>query len=159
MELAQLDGAETVDEAVVIAQNAGIPAQNFIVGDREGKIAWTIAGRIPVKTGGYDPTSREDRSVPGTGWSGSSMPAQYPLIVNPPQHRLWTANARTVDGLMLDRLGDGGYDLGARPKTAMVYAKVSHISPASMLAIQLDDRALFLARWRGLLELTLARPN
>ena len=44
MELTQLDEAETVDEAVVIAQNAGIPAQNFIVGDRKGKIAWTIAG-------------------------------------------------------------------------------------------------------------------
>jgi penicillin amidase len=30
-------------------------------------------------------------------------------------------------------------------------------SPASMLAIQLDDRALFLARWKKFLELTLNR--
>ena len=44
------------------------------------------------------------------------MPAQYPLILDPSTQRLWSANARTVDGLMLDRLGDGGYDLGARAK-------------------------------------------
>ena len=50
MELTHLEHAETVDEAVAIAQNAGIPAQNFIVGDREGKIAWTIAGRIPARS-------------------------------------------------------------------------------------------------------------
>ena len=160
MKLAQLDGAETVDEAVMIAQNAGIPAQNFIVGDREGNIAWTIAGRIPVRTGGYDPTMPADWSVPGMGWSGWLMPAQYPLIVNPPQQRLWTANARTVDDLMLDRLGDGGYDLGARSKQIRDSLRGSgHFSPASMLAIQLDDRALFLARWRGLLELTLNRAE
>jgi penicillin amidase len=157
MELAQLEGAETVDEAVMIAQNAGIPAQNFIVGDREGKIAWTIAGRIPVRTGGYDPTLPADWSVPGMGWSGWLMPAQYPLIVNPPQQRLWTANARTVGGLMLDRLGDGGYDLGARARQIRDSLRGSeHFSPESMLAIQLDDRALFLARWRELLEMTLS---
>jgi penicillin amidase len=160
MELAQLDVAETVDEAVMIAQNAGIPAQNFIVGDREGKIAWTIAGRIPVRTGDYDPTMPADWGAPGMGWSGWLMPAQYPLIVNPPQQRLWTANARTVDSPMLDRLGDGGYDLGARAKQIRDSLRGSeHFSPASMLAIQLDDRALFLARWRELLEMTLSRAE
>ena len=34
MELAQLEDAETVEEALTIAQNSGIPAQNFIVADR-----------------------------------------------------------------------------------------------------------------------------
>ena len=37
MALTALEQAETVDEAVSIAQNAGIPAQNFIVGDRQGE--------------------------------------------------------------------------------------------------------------------------
>ena len=98
--------------------------------------------------------------MPGTGWNGWLMPAQYPLIVNPPQQRLWTANARTVDGLMLDRLGDGGYDLGARAKQIRDSLRGNeHFSPASMLAIQLDDRALFLARWRQLLEMTLNRAE
>lgn len=156
MELTQLDEAETVDEAIIIAQNAGIPAQNFIVGDRKGKIAWTIAGRIPARTGNYDPTLPADWSAPNTGWNGWLLPMQYPLIVDPPGQRLWTANARTVDGIMLDRLGDGGYDLGARAKQIRddLYDR-EHFSPGDMLAIQLDDRALFLTRWRQLLELTL----
>lgn len=160
MELAQLDEAENVDEAITIAQNAGIPAQNFIVGDRTGRIAWTIAGRIPARTGDYDPTRPADWSVPETGWNGWLPPAQYPLIVDPSWQRLWTANARTVEGSMLEQLGDGGYDLGARAKQIRdsLYER-QHFSPSNMLAIQLDDRALFLARWKQLLELTLSRAD
>ncbi|MDQ3186022.1 MAG: penicillin acylase family protein [Pseudomonadota bacterium] len=160
MELALLEQAETVDEAITIAQNAGIPAQNFIVGDRKGKIAWTIAGRIPARIGGYDPTLPADWSAPNTGWNGWLMPEQYPLIIDPPGRRLWSANARTVDDLLLDRIGDGGYDLGARAKQIRDSLREhEHFSPTSMLAIQLDDRALFLARWQQLLEATLSRTE
>ena len=156
MELTLMEQAETVKEAITIAQNTGIPAQNFVVGDKNGGIAWTIAGRIPARTGGYDPRLPADWSKPDTGWNGWLTPAEYPVIINPPWQRLWTANTRTVDGIMLDRLGDGGYDLGARAKQIRdSLEKLEHFSPASMLAIQLDDRALLLARWRQLLELTL----
>ena len=156
MELTQLEEAETVEEAISIAQNSGIPAQNFIVGDRTGRIAWTIAGRIPLRVGGYDPLLPADWSMPDTGWKGWLAPEQYPLIVNPPSQRLWSANARAVDGLMLERLGDGGYELGARAKQIRdSLQQREHFSPSDMLAIQLDDRALFLAHWRQLLELTL----
>ncbi|MEO7560533.1 MAG: penicillin acylase family protein, partial [Nitrosospira sp.] len=109
-------------------------------------------------TPGYDPTLPADWSKPDTGWNGWLMPTQYPLIVDPPEQRLWTANARTVDGPSLDRLGDGGYDLGARAKQIRDSLREhERFSPASMLAIQLDDRALFLAHWKKLLELTLNR--
>jgi penicillin G amidase len=160
MALTSLEQAETVDEAVSIAQNAGIPAQNFIVGDKEGKIAWTIAGRIPARAGGYDPTLPADWSRPGTGWQGWLMPAQYPLILDSSTQRLWSANARAVDGLMLDRLGDGGYDLGARAKQIRdgLYER-NRFTPAAMLELQLDDRALFLNRWRELLDQTLNRAE
>jgi penicillin amidase len=160
MALTDLEQAETVDEAVSIAQSAGIPAQNFIVGDKQGKIAWTIAGRIPARAGGYDPTLPADWSVPGTGWQGWLAPAQYPLILAPSTQRLWSANARPVDGLMLERLGDGGYDLGARAKQIRdgLYER-EHFTPAAMLALQLDDRALFLNRWRELLVQTLNRAE
>ncbi|MDN5882306.1 MAG: penicillin acylase family protein, partial [Nitrosospira sp.] len=156
MELMRLEEAETANEAIAIAQNAGMPAQNFIVGDRQGKIAWTISGRIPARTGGYDPALPADWSTTGTGWNGWLLPEQHPLIVDPPGQRLWSANARAVDGLMLDQLGDGGYDLGARAKQIRDRLREREdFSPASMLAIQLDDRALLLARWRQLLERTL----
>jgi penicillin amidase len=160
MELALLEQAETVNEAIAIAQNSGIPAQNFIVGDREGEVGWTIAGRIPARVGDYDPTLPADWNAPGTGWNGWLMPKQYPLIVNPAERRLWSANARPVDGLMLDRLGDGGYELGARAQQIRDSLRErEHFSPASMLAIQLDDRALFLTHWQQLLEMTLNRTE
>jgi penicillin amidase len=160
MALTDLEQAETVDEAVSIAHNAGIPAQNFIVGDKQGKIAWTIAGRIPARAGGYDPMLPADWSRPDTGWQGWLTPAQYPLILAPSTWRLWSANARSVDGLMLERLGDGGYDLGARAKQIRdgLYGR-ERFTPAAMLELQLDDRALFLNRWRELLNQTLSRAE
>jgi len=57
-----------------------------------------------------------------------------------------------ADGDALAIIGDGGYDLGARARQIRdgLFAKQS-FEPADMLAIQYDDRALFLARWRDLL--------
>ena len=82
LELLGLEQAETVDEGVAIAQGAGMPPQNFVVGDRNGNIAWTIAGRIPKREGGYDPRLPADWSQPGTGWNGWREPAEYPLLSN-----------------------------------------------------------------------------
>ncbi len=153
LDLLDLDLAETVDEGVSIAQRAGIPAQNFVVGDRSGNIAWTIAGRIPKREGGFDARLPADWSRSGSGWNGWVEPASYPLIANPPQHRLWTANARLLDeGPQLEAFGDGGYDLGARQRQIRDdLMQRERIGIDDMLAIQLDDRALFLERWRGLL--------
>src|SRR5690606_8498325 len=133
-----LETAQSADEGVAIAQRSGMPAQNFLVADRFGNIAWTIAGRIPVRTGNFDQGLPADWSQPGTGWQGWLTPAQIPLISNPPNQRLWTANARIVDeGAYLDLLGDGGYDLGARQQQIRdaLLARES-FSSTDMLAIQ-----------------------
>lgn len=158
MELTELERMETVDEAIAIAQNASIPPQNFIVGDRHGKIGWTIIGRIPARSGNYDPRLPADWSKPDTGWNGWLRPEHYPLLLD--RQRLWTANARTVDGPMLELLGDGGYDLGARARQIRdSLDEHKHFEPATMLTIQLDDRALMLARWHQLLERTLTNGS
>lgn len=150
LELLKLETAETTDEAVAIVQGAGMPAQNFLVADRFGSIAWTIAGRIPQRVGGFNAQLPADWSQPGTGWNGWLAAADYPLISNPPWQRLWTANARVVDeGKHLDVLGDGGYDLGARQRQIRDDLRAKdHFTAADMLDIQLDDRALFLDPWR-----------
>jgi len=158
-EISHLDLAETADEALDVANNAGMPPQNFVVGDKAGNIAWTIAGRIPKREGKYDPLLPSDWSHEGTGWNGWLAPAEYPRLPNPPAQRLWTANTRTLDFESSDfaRLGDGGYDLGARARQIRDDLKVrDHFVPDDMLAIQLDDRAMFLKHWHGLLQTTLA---
>ena len=151
LELGDMDGAQNVRQAMAVANRAGIPEQNFLVADSAGHIAWSIAGKIPVRTG-YDPNFPAYWDKAGVGWMGWLAPGQYPRIVNPPGGRLWTANARTVDGVVLKQIGDGGYDLGARAQQIRddLMAK-EKFSPADMLAIELDDRAVFLSRWRSLL--------
>ena len=146
-----LETAHDVEQAVAIANRAGIPAQNFVVADSGGRIAWTIMGRIPRRFGfdGSMPTSWADGS---RGWNGWLAPEEAPRILDPPGGRLWTANARVVDGVALAALGDGGYDLGARAQQIRDdLAALEGAAPSDLLAIQLDDRALFLARWQELL--------
>lgn len=59
---------------------------------------------------------------------------------------------RVVDAEALEVVGDGGYDLGARARQIRdaLMAKRT-FEPLDMLAIQYDDRALFLTPWRNLL--------
>ncbi len=150
--LMRLEVARSVAEALPLAAAAGIPPQNFTVADADGSIGWTIAGRIPRRTGGYDSRRPADWSRPGVGWDGWVAPADYPRIVDPRSGRIWTANARVLDGRAFRLIGPGDYDLGARAgQIRDALAVVRAARPADMLAIQLDDRAVFLARWRGLL--------
>jgi penicillin G amidase len=153
-----LETAGSVEQALDIANTMGIPPQNFVVGDADGNIGWTIAGRIP-RRGEYDSTVPVDWSE-SDGWHGWLDPADYPRIVNPDSGRIWTANARTMDGPALGLIGDGGYDLGARARQIRdaLFAK-DRFEPADMLAIQTDDRALFLKRWRNLLVAVLDKGS
>jgi penicillin amidase len=145
-----LETADTVYEALDVANTMGIPPQNFVTGDSGGNIAWTIAGRIPQKSS-FDGMLPSDWSEE-PGWTGWLDPSLYPRVVNPQSGRIWTANARVTDGEALDLVGDGGYDLGARARQIRdgLFAKET-FAPADMLDIQYDDRALFLEPWRDLL--------
>jgi penicillin amidase len=150
LHILELEQADSVDAALDVANSMGLPPQNFVVGDAAGNIGWTIAGRIPVRTD-FDPTLPADWSRTH-GWSGWLDSTRYPRIVNPPAARIWTANARVVDGDALAVIGDGGYDLGARARQIRDSLFVREaFEPGDMLEIQYDDRAVFLGPWRGLL--------
>ncbi len=146
----QLETASSVFEALDIANTMGMPPQNFVTGDAAGNIAWTIAGRIPLKRP-FDAMLPADWSREA-GWQGWVASSDYPRVVNPESGRIWSANARVSDGEALRIIGDGGYDLGARAQQIRnsLFAKES-FTPGDMLAIQYDDRALFLSPWRELL--------
>jgi len=151
----QMDTAESVDEAMDVANASCLPGQNFVVGDRAGNIGWTIAGRIPKRIGGFDPLLPADWSQPGVGWGGWLDVKDYPRLPNPPKQRLWTANARTLDFESADfaKLGDGGFDLGARARAIRddLMAK-EHFTPDDMLTIQLDDHNRLFENWNDLLK-------
>ncbi len=154
--LMRMEEALDVDDAVAVANGAGIPPLNMIAADRGGRIAWTIAGRIPMRQG-YAPDRPASWSPSGTGWAGWLAPEDYPRIVDPPGGRVWSANARVTDGEELGILGDGGYALGARASQIRDDLERSDaLGMADMLAIQLDDRAVFYQRWRDLALQTLS---
>lgn len=159
LNLTELEAATNVDEAVAIAHRSGMPPQNFVVGDRQGRIAWTLIGAIPLREG-FDPGYPATFDRPGVGWSGWAAPDRYPVIRDPSTHRLWTANARVAAGADLALLGDGGYNVGARAWMIRerLFAR-ARFAPQDLLDIQLDDRSLFLQRWHRLLRQVLLRPD
>jgi penicillin amidase len=153
--LVRMESVDSLDEAQALAPEAGIPNQNFVVADSAGRIGWTIIGRIPRRVGqdGSVPTSWADGK---RRWDGWLAPADYPRVVDPPSGRICTANARVVSGEKLARVGVGGYDLGARQRQIRDdLLATEKASESDMLRVQLDDRALFLARWQTLLLATL----
>ena len=150
LNLMGLEGATSVAQALDLAPQIGIPGQNAVIGDREGHIGWTIFARIPQDSGAQ-------RAAGTSGWTGT---ADHPRIFDPPIGRLWSANARVAsDPRQLELIGGhlaslgAEYDLGARAGQIRdgLMALSGDIKPADMLHIQLDDRALFLARWQALL--------
>lgn len=162
VELMHLDTATSVDEALDIANNAGMPAQNFIAGDTAGNIGWTLTGRIPHRVGDYDAKLPSDWSQPNTGWDGWIDPKNYPRLPNPAGNRLWTANARTLDFDSADfkNVGDGGYDLGVRAGQIHTdLASKTSFAPLDMLQVQLDDRANFMQMWHERLMKTISAAN
>lgn len=150
LNLMALERSRSVAEVMAIAPTVGIPHQNAIVGDRDGHIGWTIFGRIPAASGA-------ERTSGRAPWLEGD---DYPRIVDPPSGRLWTANARPVrDPRFEEAIGGdeallgADYDLGARALQIRdgLFAIDGRATPLDMLRVQLDDRAVFLARWRDLL--------
>lgn len=151
-----LETAGTVEEAVAEANGLGTPGQNFVVADRSGQIGWSVYGAIPRRVGltGELPASWADGQ---RTWDGWLTDAEYPRVVNPPSGRIWTANARVVDGEMLAALGDGSYEIGSRARAIRdrLMAK-AHFTARDLLDIQLDTSTSFLSRWRTVLVNTLS---
>ncbi|MES1166621.1 MAG: penicillin acylase family protein, partial [Pseudomonadota bacterium] len=151
--LVDLETAADVDQAIAVAHRSGIPAQNFLVAGADGRIAWTIAGRLPNRFG-YDGRFPVPWYFGDRGWHGLLPPDEVPVIRGDGQ--LWTANNRVAGGAALAALGDGGYDRPARATQIRDdLSALSKAAPKDLLAVQLDDRAVFLARWQKLLLATL----
>ncbi len=155
----EMERAGSVAEAIAVAQASGIPQQNFTVGDASGAIGWTVIGRVPRRVGfeGQEAVSFAD----GTKrWDGYLTPGETPAVVNPVGARIWTANARVVGGEALAKLGDGGYDTGARAGRIrdLLLAK-DRFAPADFLAIQLDDRQARNDPWAAMLLKELERRD
>ena len=172
--LGELETARTIDDAVAIAHRAGIPAQNFLVADASGAIAWTLAGKLPRRIGfdgrfpvtmsfgdrrweGFVPENQipviRSRSTLSSGENDAS--ASAPASIADPS-RLSTANQRLLGGDALSVIGDGGYEPPLRAaRLQQLLTPLEKATPRDLLALQLDDHAPHLDRWHQLLLQTL----
>lgn len=151
--------AQNVDELLAAVAGLGVPNQNVTAGDTTGRIGWTIGGIIPRRVGhdGLTPASWADAT---RRWDGYLTAAEFPRIINPEGGRIWTANAPVVDGAMLASIGEGGYADGVRARLIRDrLLAIDKATPKDMLDIQLENKALFLDRWRTLVLETLKKPD
>ena len=155
-----LELATSVTDAVAAAHRMGMPNQNLVVADHAGQIAWTLTGRIPKRIG-FDGRYPVSWAYGDRRWDGWLTDAETPVILNPPEGLLWTANQRLVGGEAYAKLGDNGYDDGPRGRQIRddlraIVASGKPATPADLLGVMLDDRAVFLTRWQAFLLSTLS---
>ncbi|PPT69895.1 penicillin acylase [Xanthomonas arboricola] len=170
LDFAQMSTAADVQAAFAVADRSGIPAQNLLLADRSGRIAWRLIGARPVRNAGCGPSGIAELASSAQGADAASPASTAasaqggclpwpvrsdaaPALIDPPSHRLWTANSRVVDAQQLATLGNAGYDLGARAQQIRddLFAR-QRFNELDLLAIQLDDRAVLLTRWWQLLR-------
>jgi penicillin G amidase len=154
-ELAHLADANDVPSALAVGAACGIPTQNLTVADAQGHIGWTIAGPLPRREEtDLPPGTLSDlpiRSDAYRGWDGYLSPSEHPRRIDPPVGRLWTANNRQLDGADQVKIGEGGSDIGARASQIRdVLFAHERFAERDMLALQTDDRALWIEPWRRL---------
>jgi penicillin G amidase len=159
LRLMDMESAATVAQALDVGASAGIPAQNLVAADSAGHIGWTIAGAIPNRVGydGMAPVSWADGTC---RWDGVLPPAAHPRVVDPDSGRIWTANNQVVFGSSPAVYSPLSVDEGARARQIRddLLALGSPVE-RDLLRIQLDDRALFLDRWRTVLLQALDTPG
>jgi penicillin amidase len=150
--LAEFAIATDLDSALATAGQIGMPAQNLLVADSSGRIAWRLTGQMPKRIGDCDKQAPLNSSA-GCDWQGWRTPDENPSLIDPPSGRLWTANARTIEGDALAIEGDAGYANGARARQIRndLFAS-DRFTEHDLMKIQLDDRAIFLKRWWQLLR-------
>jgi penicillin amidase len=146
----KLETADTLEQALAVANTDGIPGQNFVAGDDHGNIGWTIAGILPRRATPTLAATFPLADSDGPTWSDLLAPADYPRVVNPADGQLSTANNRQLMGAAEQRIGDGGFDLGARNHQLRegLRALGARTDVADAFRVALDDRALFVAPWR-----------
>ncbi|CAD2226152.1 Hydrolase [Pseudoalteromonas sp. 3J6] len=148
MQLLQLEQAETVDDALNIASNVGIPVQNLMVVDSQGSAAWKHMGGIPARTVPSELAINENEYA--ATWQQNEV--IRPFVKNPESGRLWTGNSRVVSAEDNARFGNGGYALGARAMQIRdrLFEK-QQFNEGDFYQLQLDNQARFLTPWHGLL--------
>lgn len=152
--------ADSVDDGLRIAAEAGLPPLNYFLAGANGEAAWTLIGRVPRRLG-YDGRFPVSWTFGDRGWQGWMTGEERPVLRAAPGAALWSGNQRKLGGEALSRLGDSGYDDPERSAQIERHLATlgTGVTESALLAVALDDRAEWMNVWRDLLQATLARAG
>lgn len=154
MKVTDFDLATNVDDAIGVARTIRLPVQNLMITDSLGNAAWTPGGAVVKRTVATHVAVAPEQVEPS--WQQADN--QMPVVKNPANGRLWTANARVIGTRDLSQYGDGGYALGARAQQIRDRLLEQDIfDEQDFYRIQLDNEARFLKPWHTLLVDTLSQ--
>lgn len=135
---ANMETASSTQEAVEIAQKAGCVPVNLLVGDTQNNIAWTIAGYIPKRVGFYGDTAQywEEGKI---FWDGYMKPDEKPVIVNPQENILVSANDRIFGQEYPYRIGHDFANGWRTNRITELLSSKDEIDEETMWSIQRDN--------------------
>lgn len=137
----------SLEQALDLATECGVPHQNFVVADADGRIGWTMAGRVPRRFGfdGSVPVRWTDGTVGWDGWLGAD---EVPRHVFGPEGRIWTANNRVTTREGQRVLGLGNFALGARATVIRdALQELDTVNEEDLLAVAETTRSPLMQRW------------
>ncbi len=158
--LLEMDAVQTSAQAISVLNNTGGPAQNVVLADREGHIAWTSMGRLPWRKG-FDGSVSESWADGQKAWQGFIPAAELPRLLDPAEGFIATANNRTVGRDYPYTLAHN-WALSYRAfRISELLREGSQLGEQDMLNIQLDSRSEVLDFYQqlGLSELHLVQDK
>jgi len=130
------EATDVESASVILARWAG-PAQNWMLADRAGEIAWVVNGPLPRRVG-FDGSRPESLADGSRGWQGRLPP---PGAIGGRDGAMFTANSRTLPPERADAVSR----MWIRPLRAKrideLLAEQRTLDEGDFLAMQLDTRA------------------
>ncbi|MBR9726896.1 penicillin acylase family protein [Shewanella intestini] len=149
MSLLKLEQAKDVQQVKQWVSEFGMPVQNIVAADKSGAIMWTLAGAISRRDDPSD-IAVDLKQYQQQDWQ--QLTTHIPYQINPSSQRIWTANSRVVSTQDNQRLGDGGYALGARAQQIQqAMFSQQRFNEHDFYQLQLDNQATFLLPWHRFL--------
>lgn len=124
--LMHMEKCRTVEEALAVVNRFGGPPLNVLVADADGRIGYTLSGRLPVREGN------------GAGWAGYIHPDELPRVVGSAEGFLVNANNRSVGAGYPHFLGHGYVNSYRAHRIAEHLREASGVNEADMFALQFD---------------------
>lgn len=148
--LMDMDRATSVEEGLAVLNRAGAPPQNVLLADQHGNIAWSLMGRIPKRSEGFDGSVSRDWIQEPSDWIGFLKPEELPRIINPPSGFLATANSRNLGRDYPFVLGHN-FAHGYRTfRICEALGQMQSVTEEDLFRLQLDTKTDFYEYYRTL---------